>query len=268
MKKLHALAFAFFAVFLASSALYILQPLGGSFFIIGDSSVIVFAFLSVLCGYYAYRLHGFSSMYGKALIFITIGLFMWFMGETTWGIYEIALGIEAPPVSLADVFWLLGYPLLFAGFYVVWRTSSFPESKKTRGFASALLLVLLLIMVWLVAPIWAAQDAGLLEKAVISGYVIGDVLLLMMLSVSLICLSNSRFMKPWSIVFFGLFLSSLADIYYMNFYDVYSTGSLIDILWNLSYLMLAYGFLYKRENVMEIVADVKSRKKTGRKGAS
>ena len=36
-------------------------------------------------------------------------VFLWFLGETGWGIYEIFLHVEVPYPSLADVFYLAGY---------------------------------------------------------------------------------------------------------------------------------------------------------------
>jgi hypothetical protein len=57
-----------------------------------------------------------------------------------------------------------------------------------------------------------------------------------------------------------MFIVTIADIYYMNFIEVYETGSMIDILWDLSYILLAFGFLYHRETVKEAFSAMKKKK--------
>jgi hypothetical protein len=48
------------------------------------------------------------------------GLGLWFLGEVSWAVYTLLLGIELPYPSIADVFWISGYiPMLIALFLYV-----------------------------------------------------------------------------------------------------------------------------------------------------
>jgi hypothetical protein len=46
----------------------------------------------------------------------SIGLGLWFLGETTWAIFTLILGVEIPFPSIADIFWLIGY---IPNFYII-----------------------------------------------------------------------------------------------------------------------------------------------------
>ena len=50
-----------------------------------------------------------------AWMVIGAGVLLWGAGELVWVIYEEVLGIEVPYPGWADVFYLAGYPVMFAG---------------------------------------------------------------------------------------------------------------------------------------------------------
>ena len=113
MKKSSLVSVFFATLFILSVFLYFFRPLGENFYIIGDLIVIFLSFLAFLFCLHAYKFYGLKSLQGKAFLAISVGIFFWFLGETTWGIYEIVLGVEAPIGSLADAFWLNFLRLLF-----------------------------------------------------------------------------------------------------------------------------------------------------------
>jgi hypothetical protein len=240
---------------LATVLLYIFKPLGEDFYIIGDSIVIIFSLLAFASGFYAYKIHGFKSVQGKALFLLTIGIFFWFLGESTWGFYEIVLGIEAPVASIADVFWLLGYPFFLGGAYFICRLAAIPLAKK-KYMLFALIIAGLFCVLWLIYPTIVNPEISLAEKMSTTGYVIGDFAILIAMIFIVVYLSGSKFLKPWTLIIIGLVLSTIADIYYMNFIDVYASGDWIDILWCADYIITALGLFYYRETAEKIFADV------------
>jgi len=259
MKRMHLVFGILLILFLISVLLYTFQPLGDQFYIICDLTVIIFSFLSFVFGLYAYEFYGFSSIKGKALLFLTLGVFFWFLGETTWGVYEIVLGIEAPVASVADMFWLIGYPLFLAGFYYVWKIASTSISKKRLLILSVLIIAICSFMTYISTPILTDTEMSSAEKISTAGYVIGDTLILVALMVAVTYLLGGKFAKGWSIILLSIFLMSVADIYYMNFLEVYKAGNLIDLFWDLSYILLAFGFFYHREVVKDVFDEVKKK---------
>lgn len=259
MKRLYLVLGILLILFLISVLLYTFQPLGEQFYIIGDSTVITFSFLAFVFGLYTYKFHGFGSVQGKALLFLTLGVFFWFLGETTWGIYEIVLGIKEPIASIADMFWSIGYPLFLIGFYYVWKIASASISKKRLLVLSVLIIAVCSFMIYLTTPILVDIKMSFAEKASTAGYVIGDMLILVALMIAVTYLFGGKFAKGWSIILLAMFMMSVADIYYMNFLEVYETGNLIDLLWNLDYILLAFGFFYHREAIKEVFDGIKKK---------
>jgi hypothetical protein len=218
--------------------------------------VIILSFLAVVFGLYAYKLHGFSSLQGKALLIFTIGLFCWFLGETTWGIYEIILGLGKPIASVADVFWITGYPFLLLGLYYVWKITIVSNSKKRLLALIILIISGCFFMIKLAIPSLTDTKISIVEKVSTAGYVIGDAALLVALICVITHLFGGKFAKTWVLILLAIFITTIADIYYMNFSEVYETGNLIDLFWDFSYILMAFGFFYHREAVKDIIKTV------------
>lgn len=49
------------------------------------------------------------------------GLAFWFLGELSWWIFEVVLGVKVPFPSIADAFWVPGYVPLFIGLLLSFR---------------------------------------------------------------------------------------------------------------------------------------------------
>lgn len=241
-----------FLIFLINILIYAFRPLGEQFYIIANLFVILFSFLAFVSGAYAFKFHGLKSIQGKALFFITIGVLFWFLGETTWGLYEIAFGIRSPIASIADLFWLIGYPIFLLGLCYVCKITSIRISKTKLVILLALIIFLLTFMTYLIKPILINNEMSFAEKTITAGYVISDTILLIALLVSITYLLGGKIAKVWFIILLAIIMATVADIYYMNFLESYETGNLIDLFWNFDYILLAFGFLYHRESVKEV----------------
>ena len=53
-------------------------------------------------------------------LWLTIGLGFFMLGEVSWAVQEAVLRIKNPFPSIADIFWLLGYPFLLLGLVMAW----------------------------------------------------------------------------------------------------------------------------------------------------
>lgn len=260
IKKIHVVAGAFIVIFLIVILLYIYEPLWNNFYIIGDSIVSILSFFAAISGFYAYRMHGFKSTQGKALCFISLGALFWFLGEFTWTIYEVVLGIEKPIASIADIFWFIGYPLFLIGVYYVYKAASTFPSKRKLTFLIIIIILICALLLCLAMPNLTAAEIAFEEKIATGGYVICDMLLLIGLIFVIACLFQSKFLRAWSIILIAILFSTAADVFYMNLSVVYETGNIIDLLWDLDYTLFAFGFFYYRETVEEIFTVSKERK--------
>ncbi len=256
MERVNLALVFFILMFLANLVLYIYQPLGESFYIISDIIVIFFSFLASIIGFYAFKLHGLKSLQGRVLFFLSLGVFFWFLGETTWGVYEIFFGIKAPVASLADFFWLIGYPIFFFGLYHTCKIVQVKIKKTKLFFLILFALLLFTFAFYLSYSTITSVELNFLEKLSTVGYVIGDFLLLLFSICAITSLLKTETFKLYFLIIFSIISMCIADIYYMNFLETYEAGNLIDLFWDLSYILLAFGFFYNREAMKNLLKKV------------
>lgn len=91
---------------------------------------------------------GLKSALGKAVFFVSLGLFLWGMGETIWSYYNFVRHVPAPYPSLADIgfapsifFWILGTAFLATA------TGALFSLKKTHTAKIFVALVPLILIV-------------------------------------------------------------------------------------------------------------------------
>jgi diguanylate cyclase (GGDEF)-like protein/PAS domain S-box-containing protein len=103
-------------------------------------------------------------------------------GDTTYNILTDFLGQENPFPSLADVFYLLVYPMLAVALLIFIRARSGADNRAALLDALVPTAGLgLLSWVFLISPYVRDDNMGLLEKLTSTGYPLGDVLALAML---------------------------------------------------------------------------------------
>ncbi|MBC7219430.1 MAG: hypothetical protein H5T49_04790, partial [Hadesarchaea archaeon] len=180
----------------------------------------------------------------------------WFLGEFTWGFYEIFLGVEAPVTSAADIFWLAGYPLLIIGISLVWNSTKMKVNSRRMISSAVLSALLLVICVYLSTPALTSTDLSLPEKVTTAGYIIGDAGLLITVIVTMVHIPSKELFRLWVAILAALALITAADVLYTYFLSSYFTGHIIDVLWDLGYILLAFGFFnyaVKYRKVLDIV---------------
>lgn len=91
---------------------------------------------------------GLRSSLGRAIFFISLGLFLWGFGESIWSYYNFFKGIPAPYPSLADIgfapsifFWILGTA------YLAVATGAFIALKRKTWAKVALFLIPLVLLI-------------------------------------------------------------------------------------------------------------------------
>jgi len=114
----------------------------------------IFAVITVIIAPAVVTIQGYllARKYGKGklamfILYLTAGIFLWFLGELTWGIYELILSIEVPYPSIADIFYLLGYLPLIAGVMLFINLFYPALSRKMRLLTAILSLLVTLVLV-------------------------------------------------------------------------------------------------------------------------
>ncbi len=175
------------------------------------------------------------------------GISFWFLGEFTWAVYSILLGVPIPYPSIADAFWLVGYPC----FLIALSLQSWPfrAALSPRQIAAGLVSVSVLtigVLVILVPPIvFGAEE--LLTKAVSLAYPLLDVLLLVVAVPVFTLFKEGTLWRPSLFVMVGIILTLIADTLFSwtTLQGIYYNGHPLELFYHWSYLAFTLGFYLK-----------------------
>jgi hypothetical protein len=191
---------------------------------------------------------------GKAYYGIFLAIFLWFLGETTWGIYEVILRVPIPYPSIADIFYLAGYiPALVSTAAFMWIFRRMTTSTRKVAVSLLGLAIIGAVSAFLLQPL-ATSPSTILKKTLDFAYPFLDAVLLALVSMIMIGLSGVTLAKPWRWIFAGFLVYSIADIMFSwgTLTGWYYSGHPIELLWLYGYLAIAIGFNQQKTGLQRI----------------
>ncbi len=177
----------------------------------------------------------------KAWLAFGLAMAVWGVGTVTWsGLYG---GRAHPPYpSVADVFWLLWYPLMVAGivFLIRVRFRRFELHRWMDGIA-VMLIVLVAGFALVVQPVAEASEQGRLATIVDFSYPVLDVLLIGAV-LGVYGLLGWRPDAMWILIGVGILATTAADAAFavQQARGVSESGH-YDFVWTLGALAIAYA---------------------------
>lgn len=227
-------------------------------------------FLAAIFGFKAAYSYSVENVHGKAMAALAYGMSFFFIGEFLFFMLHYVLNKDPFP-SVADIFYLAAYPLLFLGFMIEIKYSK-PKLKGYNKFA--LLLMVLLSLGLAVAVgyfgIYKAYDASLSTAAnvIAMSYGVVDLIILIpSLYVLRLALEykGGKLYNSWMLIFLGLLLTLIGDILFALYNPQYVDNKwpyvLIDLIWVASYLLFAYAFYYTAYTLKDLRGKITSKKK-------
>ena len=182
----------------------------------------------------------------------SLGILLWFLGETTWAVYAFVYSNPNPFPSIADVFWLAGYvPLIYAVLTQSWPFREFMRSRRMLIVVGVVFCVAVFLLAALIPPTYASNLSGdLVSVAVGLAYPLLDVGLLIVALPVLFLYGRGTFWRPFLFVTIGLVLTFIGDILFTwtSLNGTYYNGSYLELFFHWSYLALAYGFYVRFRN--------------------
>lgn len=194
---------------------------------------------------------------------IALGLVLWTIAEALWGFYELALNIEVPYPSIADIFWLAGYVPIYMALVIRYRALQAKASLRRR--LSILLFIIVysgLLVYYVAVPIFTAFDpTKVLESLTNIAYPLVDWGVCILTLLIIFSLENGRFAAVWQLFGAGLLLTAIADslFFYASWNEIYypdgmlnSISALLDALFNESYLAMGlaiYAYTLMAEKI-------------------
>jgi two-component system sensor histidine kinase/response regulator len=176
---------------------------------------------------------------------LALGVLSFVIGDSIWSFQESVLGVEPPFPSIADAFYLAGYPLLVAGLALMIRRHA--PGREWPSLIDALIISTvagMLSWTFLMTPYANDPDLSLPERVISIAYPLGDVLLAVVLA-RLLFVPGKR-LPAYDLLSGSVALLMLTDTVYaaMAVTDSYQTGSLVDLGWMISYVFFGAAALH------------------------
>jgi hypothetical protein len=218
------------------------------------SSILALVFLAM--AFSAFRTMDFIK---ASWILLFIGIFLFFLGESTYAYQEIILKRDMKGLfpSISDIFWCAGYVPQFLSLAIMlagYRKSGLPMGKIAT-FSIVIFLFMALcsaIIYHLLIPIIRDPEPELLTKIFSIFYPIADMALAgaalaLMYITGLI--GNGSLSASWKYISLGFILFTVADLAYsyLSYIGQYENDSFIDIAFNGGYLLIALSAAHQKQ---------------------
>ncbi len=206
---------------------------------------------------------GFSSSMGRAVFFLSAGIFAWGIGNLIFGYYNLILKVEIPYPSLADMGFVLLYPLSAIGvLYLSRATGALSKLRSLTGKVILLIIPVCMMFLSYYLLVTIARDgvitkhAGDLLKVILDvAYPIGDVITITLASI-VYALSFRQlggvFRTPVILI-----LLSFVSFYFADFLFSYTTtvgtyfvGKWVDIFYPTAFVLIGLGLSLLSPNIV------------------
>jgi diguanylate cyclase len=240
--------FLTFGIFIGIGLIYLFYS-GENQILIRNLAYIFAPLTALISALLAAREYGLKNKHGKALLLIFAGITLWFIGEFLWLIFEHILHIEPFP-SVADGFFLFGYPLLYIGLLLEYRSGKVKLSTPKLLLNGTLAAIFgALILFFGILPAYSIENS-VLENIFSIAYSLGNLVLAitMIMILSLILeYKQGKIFYPWFFFFIGILTTITADLLFGVYFNEYLDGSIyhrniLDLLWTSGYLFFSLSF--------------------------
>ncbi len=195
--------------------------------------------LAALVSWHVFRQREQEPGIRRGWLLIGLGFFSYFLGNLSWFVLESVLGLEPFP-SIADFFYLLFYPLLFAGLFSL-PGSTFRQNERLKFALDTLLILLttgMLMWYFIIQPTAAEYMGELFTQFIAVGYPIGDLLLILAIIAALLRQRDRNTKAALWIFFLANIMHVAADVQFAY------TGLLGEEISNLSSVAWMVGYAF------------------------
>jgi len=173
---------------------------------------------------------------------IIAGFSLWLLAEAVWGYYSVAGAM--PYATLADIFWLLGYVLMIAGFWKANQDMHLSLKLRDTLLATAFAIFALAVAAFVLLPL-LSSPADPLQKFFNLAYPIGDAVIIFLTMRLAIAFITSPLGIAWSVFLLGFIIVALSDVWYayLLLTGTYFVGHPSDFIYNSGYIFTMAGAL-------------------------
>ena len=195
-----------------------------------------------------------TGSHGKAWIFFLGTAISWFLAETTWVTYELVFE-QSPFPSIADVFYVAGYPLFFG--FLIYYLKPVRNAITKKMVITAIIISSAVAIPSIYLSISFDPSTPILENILSTIYPIEDAIIFVPALIGIVLFFRGEVNFTWSLVCTGIFCFTIGDLgfQYTEFTDTYYTGHPVDIILMWAYILFSFGILdhlriFKKEGTL------------------
>lgn len=241
----------FCGIYIIALAIYWILPISTTKTFLQYTILLFSLITAVAGGLYALKKYGTLGPKAPTIILLTFGMGSWLIGESLWTYFESIANIQPFP-SIADIFYLLAYPMFFYALYreIKLTQISWKSLSTSLLFLMGIIALLLIIIVSYFGVYMAySPNETFLANTIAISYGVADMILIIATMALLVLAWEFRggaLSRIWMSIFISFFLTLVADILFAIFTNSYGEiGSiqrnLTDSLWILAYLLFAHA---------------------------
>ncbi len=192
--------------------------------------------------------------HAKAWLFFLATSIAWCIAETLWAVYELVYK-QNPFPSMADVFYLIGYPLFFG--FLVYYLKPIRRAITKKMVTAAIIISSCIAMPSIYMAYSFDPNVSVLENLLATAYPIWDAIIFTPAIIGLVLFFRGEVNFTWSLVCTGIFCFTMGDIgfQYAQFNNTYYTGHPSDIVLMWAYILFTFGAwdhlrLFKKEKTI------------------
>jgi hypothetical protein len=215
---------------------------------LADIVYLLLPLLASITGFWAMKSYR-SSKQSFSILFLSAGMVCYFIAEVLFVLLGSFLNMPTTP-SIADVFYLLAYPLFFIGLLkkILQERVSF-SLKKNWPF---ILLAVVFVVLFSYLSIFSSYDPqdDFLKNLILISYGIGDLILTISCLFILVIVfeyEGGKMSYPWLILNMSFLIMLITDLFYAIYPDEYESivyiKVILDTCWMLSYMLFSLAML-------------------------
>jgi hypothetical protein len=200
-------------------------------------NLILTSILLVVCIVNNFKM-GSSGKHGRAWLFFTFAIAMWYVAERIWTLNELT-DVNAWP-SYADFFWLVGYVFYFIFGAMYLKPFASQISQKNILATSLVALTILVLVLYTVK-----SQTDTFESILYASYPVADSVMLIPSILGLMLFFKGRIKFSLALLFFGMLSFVISDYGFLYFDSIgeYYTGHLVDIPYLCAYALFIGGII-------------------------
>jgi hypothetical protein len=217
MKKTWLIPASIAGLIVLYAALYAWQPGGVRLLkILSDTLFAMFGLLATALALKASQMFEPGMASRRVWLLFGIGMAVLTAAQFLWTFYHVFLGQAEPYPSLADLLWAIGYIPVLASLLLQYRALGIGTSLRLKLTVFAAYSIALIIAFFILAlPILSQPGkATAIEILVSVYYLIGDLGMAFIATLSLLVLWNGLVGRPWQYIVISMLLVAAADLMY------------------------------------------------------